>query len=79
MAMTEAASLTVGELEANYHLYCKAMKMLIMEERTSQEIQRTVCWSRLEKLHNCLPSMYKAPDYLFTLLRREHLQKKESK
>ncbi len=77
MAKAEATTLTVGELEANYHLYCKALKMLIIEERTSKQIQRTVCWSRLETLHNCLPSLYKAPDYLFTLLRRDYLQSKQ--
>jgi len=27
--MTQDASITIGELEANYQLYCKALKMLI--------------------------------------------------
>ena len=53
--MTTPASITIGELEANYQLYCKALKMLIAEKRSLNKIQRTVCWGRLEILHHCLP------------------------
>ncbi|MEB3165658.1 MAG: DUF3136 domain-containing protein [Cyanobacteriota bacterium] len=63
-------TLTIGELEANYSLYCKAMRLLIREGRSLPSIQRTVCWQRLEKLHGCLPGQYKDPHYLYTLLRR---------
>ena len=35
------------------------------------KIRRTVCWQRLEILHNCLPGHYRDPDYLCTLLQRE--------
>ena len=52
---SETPSLTIGELEANYSLYCKAMRLLIIEGRSLKKIQRTVCWQRLEILHNCLP------------------------
>ena len=68
-AMSEA-SITIGELEANYQLYCKALKMLVAEKRTLKKIQRTVCWSRLETLHRCLPRHYKSPDYLYSQLLR---------
>ncbi len=62
---------TIGELEAKYSLYCKAMRLLIKEGRSLEEVSRTVCWSRLEQLHTCLPSRYKSPDYLFVVLRRD--------
>jgi hypothetical protein len=62
---------TIGELEAKYSLYCKAMRLLIKEGRSLEEVGRTVCWSRLEQLHTCLPSRYKSPDYLFAVLRRD--------
>ena len=62
---------TIGELEAKYSLYSKAMRLLIKEGRSLEEVSRTVCWSRLEQLHLCLPSRYKAPDYLFVVLRRD--------
>lgn len=70
-ATASIPSLTIGELEANYSLYCKAMRLLIREGRSLKKIQRTVCWHRLAKLHCCLPGQYKDPDYLYTLLRRE--------
>ena len=69
--MNSEASITIGELEANYQLYCKALKMLISEKRTLNKIQRTVCWARLETLHHCLPRHYKSPHYLYTQLTRE--------
>lgn len=70
--MTSAnPGLTIGELEANYSLYCKALKLLLLEGRSLTRIQRTVCWERLEILHSCLPNRYRAPDYLAALLRRE--------
>ena len=66
-----APSPTIGELEAKYSLYCKAMRLLLKEGRSREEIMRTVCWSRLEKLHLCLPSRYKSPDYLYAVLKRD--------
>ena len=65
------SGLTIGELEANYPLYCKAMRLLIREGKTIAKVRRTVCWQRLEILHNCLPTQYREPDYLFALLQRE--------
>ena len=62
---------TIGELEAKYSLYCKAMRLLLKEGRSRDQIIRTVCWSRLEKLHLCLPSRYKSPDYLYAVLKRD--------
>lgn len=66
-----APKLTIGELEANYPLYCKALRLLIREGKSLTKIRRTVCWQRLEILHNCLPGHYRDPDYLCTLLQRE--------
>ena len=73
-ASRSAASATppnIGELEAKYSLDCKAMRLLIKEGRSLDEIRRTVCWSRLEKLHLSLPSRYKSPDYLYAVLKRD--------
>ena len=69
--MSNSQGLTIGELEANYSLYCKAMRLLIIEGRSLKKIQRTVCWQRLEILHNCLPNRYKSPDYLYAVLKRD--------
>ncbi|MFM7360263.1 MAG: DUF3136 domain-containing protein [Cyanobium sp.] len=65
------STVTIGELEANYSMYCKAMRLLIREGRSLTKIQRTVCWQRLECLHRCLPGQYRDPDYLYLILRRE--------
>ena len=66
-----APGLTIGELEANYSLYCKALRLLIREGKSIAKVRRTVCWQRLEILHTCLPGQYREPDYLFALLQRE--------
>jgi hypothetical protein len=67
----ERSSLTIGELEAGYSLYCKALRLLIQEGRSLGRIQRTVCWQRLAQLHTCLPSQYRDPEHLYFLLRRQ--------
>ncbi len=71
MTATPAEPPTIGELEAKYSLYCKAMRLLLKEGRSMDSIRRTVCWSRLEQLHICLPSRYKSPDYLYVVLKRD--------
>jgi hypothetical protein len=68
---TFTSTLTIGELEANYTLYCKALRILILEDRTVNQIRRSVCWHRLETLHKCLPRQYKDPEHLYFLLKRE--------
>ena len=70
----QKSSVTIGELEAGYSLYCKALRLLIREGRSLSKIQRTVCWQRLAQLHDCLPGQYRDPDYLYLLLRREYSQ-----
>ncbi|MEI8250345.1 MAG: DUF3136 domain-containing protein [Synechococcus sp. ELA057] len=67
----ERSSLTIGELEAGYSLYCKALRLLIQEGRSLGRIQRTVCWQRLAQLHTCLPGQYRDPEHLYFLLRRQ--------
>jgi hypothetical protein len=74
--MSSSQGLTIGELEANYSLYCKALRILLKEGKTLTAIQRTVAWSRLEQLHTCLPGRYKAPDYLCVVLKRDLGQQK---
>ncbi|MCS5691157.1 DUF3136 domain-containing protein [Cyanobium sp. FGCU-6] len=68
---TFTTALTIGELEASYPLYCKALRILIREEKTIQQIKRSVCWNRLETLHRCLPRRYRDPAHLYFHLKRE--------
>lgn len=69
--MSDSQGLTIAELESKYFLYRKALKQLLIEGRPSARIEKTLCWSRLETLHNCLPRQYKAPDHILHQLRRE--------
>ena len=71
------AKLTIGELEAGYPLYCKALRRLLQQGRPADQIQRTVCWSHLETLNRCLPGRYKTPSYLMALIKRDLEQPKE--
>ena len=68
-----ASSLSVGELEAQYPLYCKAMGILVRDGVTINTARRTVCWQKLEILHNCLPRQYREPEQLYLHLKRDQL------
>ena len=43
--MTDSKGLTIGELEAKYFLYRKALKALLLEGRSNAGIEKTLCWS----------------------------------
>ena len=64
-------SLSIGELEAKYPLYCKALKLLIKQGKTSAELERTLCWDRLRLLHRSLPRQYKSPERLMLMIQAE--------
>ena len=66
-----ATNLSIGELEAKYPLYCKALKILIKQGKTSAQLQRTLCWDRLRLLHRSLPKHYKSPERLMLLIQAE--------
>ena len=68
-----ASSLSVGELEAQYPLYCKAMRILVRDGVTINKARRTVCWQKLENLHHCLPRQYREPEQLYLHLQRDQL------
>ena len=63
-------ALTVGQLEAGYPMYCKALRMLIREGSTLNRIKRTLCWQRLELLHTTLPRQYRDPVVHYAMLKR---------
>ena len=45
------AKLTIGELEAGYPMYCKALRRLLQQGKSPKDIERTVCWGHLETLN----------------------------
>jgi hypothetical protein len=44
---------------------------LVQEGSTLEQVQRTVCWDRLQMLHKCLPTQYRNPVTHYTMLRRD--------
>ena len=65
------SNLSIGELEAKYALYCKALKMLIKQGKTRAELERTLCWDRLRLLHRSLPKQYKFSEQLMLIIQAE--------
>ncbi|NQW38087.1 MAG: DUF3136 domain-containing protein [Cyanobacteria bacterium] len=65
--------LSLGELEAQYPLYCKAMRILVRDGVTINKARRTVCWQKLEILHHCLSCQYREPEQLYLHLQRDQL------
>jgi hypothetical protein len=63
--------LRFGQLEASYSLYCRALRILIREEKTIRQVQRSFCWHRLDELHQCLPWQYQDPNHLYRQLKGE--------
>lgn len=68
---TFTTTLTVAELETSFPLYLKALCILVREVRALEQIKRSVCWRRLESLHQARPSQYRHPDQLYFHLKRE--------
>ena len=60
-AKGDVPALTLGQLEGRYPAYCKALKILIREGKTLNQIKRTMCWHRLEMLHERMPRQYRDP------------------
>mgnify|MGYP002636560450 FL=1 len=69
--MSTSPAITIGELEAKYPLYCKAMRLLLSEGRSPLQMKKTLCWERLETLHMSLPRRYKAPSHLLRLFQKD--------
>ncbi|MFM7287182.1 MAG: DUF3136 domain-containing protein [Cyanobium sp.] len=64
-------ALSVGELEGQYPLCCKAMRILVRDGATLNQARRTVCWQRLDLLHRSLPRQYRDPEQLYLHLKRD--------
>lgn len=67
---TFSTALTLAELEANFPVYCKALRILLREDRPIEQIERSVCWHRLSALHQALPRRYKDPRQIYLQLKR---------
>jgi hypothetical protein len=68
---TFTTTLTIAELEASFPLYLKALSILVRETKPLEKIKRSVCWRRLESLHQALPGHYRHPEQLYSDLKRD--------
>lgn len=55
---TLTTMLMIGALDASSAFSCKALRILIREGRSMEQIERCVCWRRLSSLHRSLPRQY---------------------
>ncbi len=62
--------LTIGDLEAGFPSYCKALRQLVTMGRDVESIRRTLCWDYLERLHRSLPQSYRSPEELLQRYQR---------
>ena len=69
-ARGDVPALTLGQLEGSYPAYCKAMRILIREGKTLNQIKRTMCWDRLVMLHERMPRQYRDPLLHYTTSKR---------
>ena len=60
-----------NDLEANFSLYCQALRIQIRQQKTIDQIQRSACWHRLVLLHHSLPGDYKDPNQLYLNFKQE--------
>jgi hypothetical protein len=58
-------------LDSRYSLYSQAMRILIREGQTFQQLQRTICWARLKSMHQFLPGLYSDPVHLYINFKQE--------
>lgn len=60
-----------ADLEASYPIYCRALRLLVREGLSLKQVQRTVCWAKLQSLHEHRPRQYRDPALLYLLLQRQ--------
>lgn len=51
------SSLTIGELDASFPMYCKALRLLVRDGVSKCKARHTFRWNQLETLHGCLPRL----------------------
>ena len=59
------ATLSLAALEANYATYLGTLRLLVQQGYSLSRVQRTLCWIRLQHLHQGLPGTYSEPDELY--------------
>lgn len=59
--MPKKSTLSIGDLEAGFPNYCRALRTLVAQGNDQETIRKTLCWDYLDRLHNSLPRNYRSP------------------
>jgi hypothetical protein len=59
------------DLDEHYGSNCRALRLLVREGKSLRNVQRTVCWLQLARLHDRRPARYPQPDARYPRLCRE--------
>ena len=74
ITVTHEPSLT--ELRETEAVYTRAMKYLVADGAKEGEVRESVCWQRLNRLHQALPDRYGNPRALFLSLQAHQRSQK---
>ena len=60
---------SLAELRETEAVYTRAMEYLVADGVKEAEARKSVCWRRLDRLHQTLPDRYDDPRALFLFLK----------
>ena len=67
---------SIAELQDTEAVYARAMEYLVADDVKEAEARESVCWRRLDRLHQALPERYGEPRALFLTLRENRRSQK---
>ena len=75
-AITFTNEPSLAELRETESVYTRAMKYLVADGVKQEEASKSVCWQRLNRLHQALPNRYGNPRPLFLSLQAHQRSQK---
>ena len=67
---------SIAELQDTGEVYARAMEYLVADDVKEAAARESVCWRRLDRLHQALPERYSDPRALFLTLRAHQRSQK---
>ena len=75
-AITFTNEPSLAELRETESVYTRAMEYLVADGVKEGEASKSVCWRRLNRLHQALPNRYGTPRALFLSLQAHQRSRK---
>lgn len=69
--LSASTTVSIAELEANLSLYRSALRILIRQGKTLDQVKRSICWDRLMRLHCHRPEEYGDPGLIYASLKQD--------